>query len=101
MRSSVTLECPGTRNNFTVLVSTAWQSKFGIGNPKNIRECELFLAPLDASDNPIRNGRWNVELKPGESRPWYHPPAGTAKIAAVCSKLCNGTAVLEFDTPVG
>lgn len=99
MRTTVKLTCPGTATNYTVIVDTDWQSRFGLGNPSNVGDCDLFIVPLDTKGKPIELGHLNVELKAGESRPWYNPPTGTAKIGAVCSKECDGTAILEYDTP--
>ena len=99
-RTQVALTCPGTQTNYKVIVHTAWQSRYGLGNPTNVGSCPLFLAPLGSDGEPIDNGRKDVKLDPGGSVPWYYPPDGTAKIVAVCSKACSGgSAVLEYDTP--
>jgi hypothetical protein len=96
-RTRAPLECPGTAANFTVIVSTAGQSQYGIGHPQNIGNCSLFLVALNDDGNEIED----LELIPRASRHWYWPPSGTAQIVAVCHKTCHGRAVLEFDTPVG
>jgi hypothetical protein len=97
VRSSITLPCPGTRENGVVLAATPGVAQFGVGHPANVGDCKLLLVALDENDEAIAD----FPLRPGESRPWYHPPAGTDHIVAVCSNACHGTAVLEYDTPVG
>ena len=99
MRTTIRLSCPGSPSNYVVVVSTEWQSRYGLGNPANTGTCDLFIVPMDADEKPLQDGHLDVKLEPGESRSWYKPPPGTAKIAAVCSKSCNGSAVLEFDMP--
>lgn len=101
-KTTIELTCPGSATNYTVIIGAAWQSRFGLGNPKNIGDCELFIVPLDAQSRPINNGALNVMLSPGQTLTWYYPPPDTAQIAAVCSKACTGggQAILEFDTPV-
>lgn len=101
MRTAFTLTCPGSATNYVVIVATAWQSKFGLGYPKNVGDCELFIVPLDENGRPIEDGKLNVQLKPGDSMSWYYPPPDTAQIVAVCSKICHGSAILEIDTPIG
>src|SRR5262245_26600881 len=99
-RSTVELRCPGTATNFTILVSTAWQAKYGLGNPKNVGSCDLYLVPLNQEGDFIAKGHRNVTLTPGQSLPWYYPPPEAAQIAAVCNKFCDGgRAILEYDTP--
>lgn len=99
MRKTINLPCPGSASNFVVIVATAWQSKYGLGNPKNVGNCELFISPLDENGKPIEGGHRNVQLSPGKSMAWYYPPEGTAQIVAVCSKVCHGRAILEIDLP--
>ena len=101
-RSTIELRCPGTKTNGTVIVSTAWQAKYGLGNPKNIGSCVLFIHPLNEdgeiiAENPHAN---HCQLFPGQSLPWYFPPPGTAQLVAFCAKVCDGgRAILEYDTP--
>ncbi|MDQ3800832.1 MAG: hypothetical protein M3384_15395 [Acidobacteriota bacterium] len=101
-KTTIELTCPGSEKNYTVIVSTAWQSRFGLGNPRNIGDCALFIVPLDAQGKPINKGDLNVMLSAGQQLKWYYPPPEAAQIAAVCSKACTGggQAILEFDTPV-
>lgn len=94
-RAIVRLTCPGTRANSKVIVGTAWQCRYGIANPANTGTCPLFLVALGEDGEAIEDRR----LDPGDAIPKYVPPAGTAKIMAVCSKACSGEAVLEFDEP--
>jgi hypothetical protein len=102
-RTTVTLTCPGSRNNYTVIVDTPQLVQWGLGNPANTGSCTLFVMGLDGNGNPMDDGVNYVPLTlyPGDSVHWYWPPSGAAKIIAVCSSDCNlsGTAVLEYDTP--
>ena len=100
-RTSVTLTCPGTRDNAVVIVDgPAWKVKAGIGNPANTGACSLWLSGVDSSNKAV-DGSQDLKLNPGDSVNWYWPPSGSAKIVAVCSSDCNVsvTAVLEYDTP--
>ncbi|WP_296650408.1 hypothetical protein [Paraburkholderia sp.] len=102
-RASVTVPCPGSKDNLVILVDTPWQVKWGLGNPANSGSCTLFVVGLDDSGNPMDDGInfLPLTLYPGGSVNWYWPPSGAAKIAAVCSSQCNGsgTAILEYDAP--
>jgi hypothetical protein len=99
-RSTVKLRCPGTTSNYTVLVSTAWQAKYGLGNPKNVGSCDLFIHALDQDGEVIQKDRRGGWLVPGQSLPWYYPPPGAVQLVAVCNRHCSeGDAVLEYDTP--
>ncbi len=80
-----------------ILAASAGTAQYGIGHPENTGDCELFIGALDESGKVLED----IALKPGDSRHWYWPPTGTAKLYAVCSKTCHGTAVLEYDTPIG
>ncbi len=99
-RTSIPLNCPGSRDNLTVIVPTAGQAQYGVGHPENTGDCNLFLGALDGDGNPI-NPQNDVQLYPGDSIHWYYPPKGAVQIVAVCASDCHGQAVLEFDTPVG
>ena len=65
MRKTINLPCPGSASNFVVIVATAWQSKYGLGNPKNIGNCELFISPLDENGEPIERGFEMFNFVPG------------------------------------
>jgi hypothetical protein len=99
-RTSITLPCPGSGDNLTVIVPTRGQAQYGIGHPTNTGGCTLFIGALDANGNPI-NPQNDLQLNPGDSRTWYYPPSGVEQIVAVCSNACSGdVAVLEYDTPI-
>lgn len=100
MKTRMELTCPGTAANYQVITATEWQSKYGIGHPSNVGDCSLFISPLGEDGVPLENGTLNVELRPGDSRHWYHPPPGTFQIVAVCSKTCHQKAILEYDEPM-
>jgi hypothetical protein len=99
-RTSVTLPCPGSRGNFTVIVPTRGQAQYGIGHPMNTGGCTLWIAGLNENDSWITT-QDDLRLDPGDSQTWYYPPNGAAKIVAICSDQCSGdVAVLEYDTPI-
>jgi hypothetical protein len=95
-RSRLTSPCPGTREN-AVVIARGPAVSGGIGNPRNVGDCPLYIAALDAAGEPIEE---RLKLEPGQSRRWYYPPQGTVEIAFACSSNCEGTATLEFDTPI-
>jgi hypothetical protein len=95
-RSQVVLECPGT--GWRTIIDTAWQSQFGVGNPKNVGTCELYVLCIDEDGAPIPPP---LSLLPGDSRYWFTAQPRTTKIVAACStEYCHGQAVLEYDTPI-
>lgn len=95
-RSRLTAPCPGTREN-AVVIARGPAVSGGIGNPRNVGDCPLYIAALDARGEPIEE---RLRLAPGQSRRWYYPPEGTVEIAFACSSNCEGTATLELDTPI-
>ena len=76
MKNDCKIVMPGSDLNYTVIVGTEWQARFGIGNPANAGDCDLFISPCDASDRPLENGQLNMRLRSGESMSWYRPPLG-------------------------
>jgi hypothetical protein len=95
-RSSVTLDCPGTKQNPVVLAAFAGVAQYGIGHPENAGGCGLFIVALDENGTVLED----FLLGPGDSYRWYWPPSGTTQIDAAWINDCHGTAVLEYDTPI-
>ena len=96
-RSTIDLECPGSLNN-AVVIAVFPATVFGVGNPKNIGPYPLSIGALDRHGK-LLNPRHPLELMPGHSATWYHPPANAYKIIAVGWRNFNGTTTLEYDTP--
>jgi hypothetical protein len=97
-RTRIELNCPGTPDNYIVIVPTAAQAQYGVGNPENTGDCTLFLDALDEDGHLVD---WSqLQLDPGQSRHWYYPPSGAAQIVVSCHNTCHGNGELEFDTPI-
>ncbi len=97
-RTTIELNCPGTTNNYIVIVPTAAQAQYGVGNPENTGDCTLFLDALDGDGTRLDGS--TLQLDPGQSRHWYYPPSGAAQIVVSCHNTCHGNGELEFDTPI-
>lgn len=103
-RSQLTSPCPGSLASATV-IAVGDQARFGVGNPANVGTCPLSITGLDADGNPIGtpsgSSQVNLVLNPGDTVPWYTPPAGTETLVFACFSNCyQGPAILEFDTPI-
>jgi hypothetical protein len=103
-RSQLTSNCPGSLAA-AIVIAVGDAARFGVGNPANIGTCPLSIGGLDANGNLIPggggNGPSNLVLNPGDSVPWFTPPAGTVQLVFTCFSNCNGgQAILEFDTPI-
>ena len=102
-RSQLVSNCPGDLASATVIaVDNA--ARFGIGNPANVGACPLSIGALDTNGNLIpggSGGNANVVLFPGDTIPWFTPPAGTVTLVFACFSNCyQGQAILEYDTPM-
>ena len=65
-RTTTELTCPGTTDNYVVIVPNAAQAQYGVGNPENTGDCTIFLDSLDADGNRLDGG--TMQLDPGQSR---------------------------------
>lgn len=101
-RSQLVSNCPGSLSA-AIVIAVGDAARFGVGNPENVGSCPLSIGGLDANGNLIpggADGPTNLVLNPGDSVPWYTPPAGTVQLVFTCFSNCsNGQAILEFDTP--
>ena len=98
-RMTIQATCPGTFNN-KVTVAQGHGATMGIGHPKNVGSCTIFLACYDSTGRNIDQYK-DLMLSPGQGTDWYYPLPGTSFIYMVCHKDCQGgTAILEYDAPV-
>ena len=89
--------CPGTRDTTTVLLSNDLDSSYGLRTLSATGDCPVFVVALGADGSTLQD----LQVTPGDAPiPQYIPPAGTARIVAVCHNDCSGSAVLEYDTPM-
>ena len=94
VRTRAEAKCPGRASNIITLV-TGEDALFGIKRPKNIGSCSLFIGCFDRSGTRLDS----IEIKPGEELAWYRIPSNAYAIKFGCHTECNGTAILEYDTP--
>jgi hypothetical protein len=95
-RSRAEAPCPGSRSNYVVILDSVWKCQWGLGHPRNIGTCTLYLDVLDGAGKFMVH----VELDPGHQVRWVKPPPGTAQLVLVCANDCLGRAILEYDTPI-
>jgi hypothetical protein len=82
-------------DNGTVLIATDWQCKYGIQNPENIGQNDVFLGSTDASGDLLDE----TILSPNMSLPSYTPPDHAVQIHVWGDPHGTGSATLEYDTP--
>jgi len=102
-RTQLISNCPGSLAA-AIVIAVGDAAMWGVSNPANIGTCPLSIAGLDTNGNLMAggggNGQANLVLNPGDSVPWYTPPAGTVQLVFTCFSNCSsGQAILEFDTP--
>ena len=78
----------------TTIVSSQWQARFGLGNPKNVGNCTLSIRAVS------NQGLLVTIFPPGRSMLWYYPPKGTTRIEVEASPFCSREGLLEIDTPI-
>lgn len=89
------LVCPGTRANTVIIKRDLDLSRGGLNDLRNTGTCLLLVVAFDGLGDAIED----VPIPPGGTVPHYQPPADAVRISAVCSKDCQGTAVLGYDDP--
>ena len=62
------------RGGPTEIVSTPWQARFGLGNPKNVGECLIYLIAVVGNQGDDGPGNHTTFLYPGRSM-FSVPPA--------------------------
>jgi hypothetical protein len=87
-------------SNGSVLVSGADKCAAGVGNPANIGQVGLILAPLDADGDYTDPTGVGPYLLPNEALNFYTPPSGTVTIMLIGDPHGVGTATLEYDMPI-
>jgi len=91
--------CPVSESN-KVTIAKGPGAVMGIGHPKNVGSCTIYLASYESNGRNIDQCK-HIELHPGQGTDWYYPLPGTSFIYMVCHKDCQGgTAILEYDAPV-
>jgi hypothetical protein len=96
-RTTISAPCPGTATNYVTIIDSSWQCAYGIGNPLNTGNCQLFIHGMDANGAFINDGY--LALNPGDSVGWYTPPSGSVKVVMACDSSCTGQTQLEYDLP--
>jgi hypothetical protein len=96
---SVELDCAGTRDNTSWLIQNDLDATYGLRSLTVVGECAVIVVAFDANMTPLAD----LRIEPAQSAvgEWI-PPAGTARVGAVCADDCTGTGktLLEYDTPM-
>ncbi|RZI53800.1 MAG: hypothetical protein EOP16_00915 [Pseudonocardia sp.] len=95
MAFTVELDCPGTRGNKAIIKIDLDLNAGGLNNLSNSGTCRLFVGALDTSESVLID----MSLEPSDFKSHFQPPPGAARIYAVCDKICDGTAILNYDDP--
>jgi hypothetical protein len=89
MNGSVTVPCPGTRDNTVYLAEEPMRAKWLY----NSGSCKIFVDFLDAGGTI----QLQIPLEPGESANGIEPPENTSYVVVVCQEECDGDGGLEYD----